>query len=125
MARRKGQVQPPQMKGFRPGKAPPQLRKKMAKQQMGELSTAQERMVDLFADRSPEASRRLISRWITGTLIGGIALIVLSLLAWSWTWIAGVPVTLLAGGVLFSHLRLRKQRIQLEEMAEAVSKMTR
>jgi len=126
MGRRGRQIQQQrQVKGFRPGKAPPQLKKKMMKQQMPEMSGAQERMVDLFADRTPEQSRKLIGRWLLGTLVGGIVLVVLSVLAWSWTWIAGVPLTLVAGFVLFSHIRLRAQRAQLEEMAEAVAKATR
>jgi fatty acid desaturase len=96
----------------------------MAKQRMGEMSAAQERMVDLFADRSPAESRKLISRWVTGTLIGGIVLASLSVLAWMWTWIAGIPLTIAAGAVFFSHIRLRAQRAQLEEMAEVVAKAT-
>lgn len=124
MGRRRGQGQPPQVKGFRPGKAPPQLRKKVAKQQMGEMTSAQERMVDLFADRSPTESRKLIGRWVTGTLIGGIVLAILAVFAWMWTWIAGIPVTIAAGAVFFSHIRLRAQRAQLEQMADVVAKAT-
>jgi hypothetical protein len=124
MARRRGREQQPQVKGFRPGKAPPQLRKQMAKQRMGEMSAAQERMVDLFADRSPAESKKLISRWVAGTLIGGIVLSLLSVLAWMWTWIAGIPLTIAAGAVFFSHIRLRAQRTQLEEMAAVVAKAT-
>ena len=114
----------PAVKGFRPGKAPAPLRKQQAKRQMGEMNAAQERMVDLFADRSPAESRKLISKWVTGSLVGGIALTLLAVLAWSWTWIAGLPVAILAAVVVFSHLRLRAQRAQLEEMAEAVAKVT-
>ncbi|MEJ2540752.1 MAG: hypothetical protein P8188_12410 [Gemmatimonadota bacterium] len=124
MGRRRGQEYQPQVKGFRPGKAPATLRKKQAKQQMGEMNAAQERMVDLFADRSPEESRTLISRWVTGSLVGGIVLSILAVLAWTWTWIAGLPLAILAAVVFFSHFRLRAQRAQLEEMAEAVAKAT-
>lgn len=125
MGRRRGQQQQPQVKGFRPGKAPASIRKKQAKQQMGDMNAAQERMVDLFADRSPAESRKLISRWVTGSLVAGIVLSILAVLGWSWTWIAGVPLTILATVVLFSHFRLRAQRAQLQEMAEAVAKVTR
>jgi Flp pilus assembly protein TadB len=125
MGRRRGQEQRPQVKGFRPGKAPAALRKKQAKQQMGDMNAAQERMVDLFADRSPAESRKLISRWVTGSLIGGVVLSILAVLAWTWTWIAGAPLAILAMVVFFSHFRLRAQRAQLEEMAEAVAKVTR
>ena len=109
------------MKGFRPGKEPKQLRKQAVKQQFGELDAAQERMVDLFADRTPEQSKKLLARWRTWSLAGGIVLSALSVWAWSWTWIAGVVVGALAGGVFFVHLRMRTQRAALEAMAEAVA----
>jgi hypothetical protein len=123
MARRRYEEQRPQVKGFRPGKAPPRLRKKQAKERLGEMNALQSRMVDLFAERSPAESRKLIGRWVTGMLIGGIVLSILAVLAWRWTWIAGVPVSILAGVVLFGYLRLRAQRAQLEEMAETVQKV--
>lgn len=121
---RRMQQQTPQVKGFRPGKAPKQLRKNAAKQAMGDMTKAQERMVDLFADRSPEESVKLIGRWVRWSLVGGILLSVLGVIAFTWTWIAGVPLLLLAGFVLFNHIRLRAQRTQLEEMAAAVAKVT-
>ena len=125
MARRRGQQgSPPPMKGFRPGKAPAQLRKRAAKQQFGEMNAMQERMVDLFADRSPEEARSMLGRWRTGSLIAGIVLSILTVLAWSWSWIAGLIVGILASLTLFAHLRLRAQRAQLEQMAEMVSKAT-
>ena len=123
MGRRRGQSgMQQQVKGFRPGKEPSSLRKRALKQQMGEMSATQERMVELFADRTPQEARAMIGRWHTGTLIAGIVLSILTVLAWSWSWIAGLVVGLIATAVLFSHLRLRAQRAQLEQMAEAVSK---
>ncbi len=68
MGRRRGQGPQQQIKGFRPGKEPPGLRKAHAKKQFGDMNAAQERMVELFAERSPEESRKLISRWKTGAL---------------------------------------------------------
>jgi len=122
MARRRYEEQSPQVKGFRPGKAPPRLRKKQAKERLGDLNALQSRMVDLFADKTPEESRRLIGRWITGTLVAGSLLSILGVLAWMWTWIAGVPVAILAVIVFFAHFRLRAQRPELEEMAQTVAK---
>lgn len=122
MARRKGQQ--PQVKGFRPGKEPAHLKKRALKEQMPEMSSAQERMVDLFADRTPEQARAMLAKWRTGTLIAGIVLSILAVLAWSWSWIAGAVVALIATGVFFAHFRLRAQRAQLEEMATAVAKAT-
>lgn len=112
------------MKGFRPGKEPPQLRKAHAKNQFGDLNPAQERMVELFAERSPEESRKLISRWKTGAFIAGVMLSVLTVLAWMWTWVAGAVVGVVAGLVFFVHLRLRAQTAQLEQMADTVAQVT-
>jgi hypothetical protein len=89
MGRRRGQGPQQSMKGFRPGKEPPELRKAHAKKQFGDLNAGQERMVELFAERSPEESRKLISRWKMGALVAGVLLSVLTVLAWMWTWIAG------------------------------------
>jgi len=126
MARKGREIrQRPHVKGFRPGKAPKKLKKKMMKQQLPEMTATQERMVDLFADRSPEQSRKLIARWLFWTLLGAVALTGLSLWAWQWSWIAGVPLTLAGGFAFFSHIRLRAQRKQLEEMAEQVAMVTR
>jgi hypothetical protein len=126
MARRGREIQQrPHVKGFRPGKAPKKLKKKLMKQSLPEMTATQQRMFDLFVERTPEESKKLIGRWVLGTLIGAIALTLLSILAWRWSWIAGVPLTLGAGFVFFSHIRLRSQRAQLEEMAEQVATVTR
>lgn len=109
------------MKGFRPGKEPKQLRKRAVKQQFGEMNAAQERMLELFSDRTPDESRALLARWRLWSLVGGIVLSVLSVLAWSWHWIAGLVVGLLAAGVFFVHLRMRAQRAALEAMAEVAA----
>lgn len=122
MAQRRGSGEPPRMKGFRPGKEPPQLRKRAAKQQFGEMNAAQERLLELFAERSPEESRTLLARWRAWTLGAGIVLSVLSVFAWTWTWIAGLPVAVLAAVSFFIHLRLRSQREALEAMADAVAR---
>lgn len=109
------------MKGFRPGKEPKQLRKQAAKQQFGDMNAAQERMVDLFADRTPEESKKLLASWRMWSLVAGIVLSALSMWAWSWTWIAGVIVGALAAGAFFVHFRMRAQRGALEAMAETVA----
>lgn len=124
MGRRRGQGPQQHMKGFRPGKEPPELRKAHAKKQFGDMNAAQERMVELFAERSPEESRKLISRWKTGAFIAGVVLSVLTVLAWMWTWIAGAIVGVLAGVVFFVYFRLRAQTVQLEQMADTVAQVT-
>ena len=125
MGRRRGQGPQQQMKGFRPGKEPPGLRQAHAKKQFGDLSAGQERMVELFAERSPEESRKLISRWKTGAFAVGVILSVLTVLAWMWTWIAGGIVGVLAAAAFFVYLRLRAQTAQLEQMADTVAQVTR
>ncbi len=110
------------VKGFRPGKEPPQLRKHAAKQQLGDLNAAQERMVDLFAERTPEESKKMLASWRLASLVAGIVLSVLTVAALAWTPVAGIVVGVLATAAFFLHLRLRSQREALEAMADAVSK---
>ena len=122
MARHAG-GRPPQrpIKGFRPGKEPPQLRKQRARQQFGEMNAAQERLVDLFADRSPDQSRVLLRRWRIGLLIGAIVLAVLGAVLYAWSIVAGAVIHALAVAVLVLWWRLHRQRTALEAMADAVS----
>lgn len=121
MGRRRGQGPQQHVKGFRPGKEPPQLRKKMAKQQFGEMNAAQERMVDLFAERSPQESKALIGRWKSGSLVLGAVLSILAVALGLWSWIAGTIVAILAAVSFFVYLRIRSQQAGLEAMADAVA----
>ena len=121
MARNRGQGPQRQIKGFRPGKEPPRLRKQAAKQQFGDLSPSQARMVEMFAERTPDEARALIRRWRIWLLAGAIALAVLAAGLFIWSTIAGVIVAILALVVLFLWLRLHRQREGLEAMADAVS----
>lgn len=123
--RRSVRGQQPQVKGFRAGKQPKSLSKRALKQQMPEMNRAQERLVDLFADRSPEESLKLVGQWHRYSLLAGIVLSVLSVLGWTWSWIAGVLIALPAAAAFFIHLQIRGQRSELEQMAEAVSRATR
>ncbi len=109
------------IKGFRPGKEPPQLKKQRAKQQFGELSGTQERLVELFAERSPEDSRKLLGRWTAGLLAGGIALAVIAALVYLWSPIATAVVGVLAVTVLVLWWRMRSQREAMDAMIDAVS----
>ncbi len=109
------------VKGFRPGKEPPQLRKQAARQQFGDLSPVQERMVELFSERSPEESRAMLARWRRWSLGVTVALLLLAVAAWWWTPIAGVAVGLAAGAAGFVHLRLRLQRAAFESMIDVVA----
>ncbi|HUG41099.1 MAG TPA: hypothetical protein VMM12_11470 [Longimicrobiales bacterium] len=109
------------IKGFRPGKEPPRLRTQRAKQQFGDLSPTQERLVEVFAERTPEEARRLIRRWRIGLLAGAIALASLAAVLFAWSAIAGVVVGILAVVGLFLWWRLRRQSGDLEAMADAIT----
>lgn len=109
------------MKGFRPGKEPPQLKKRRAKQQFGEVNAAQERLIEVFAERTPEESRGLMRRWRIGLLIGAVVLAVLGAVLYGWSMIAAVIVHVLAAIAFFLWWRLHRQRDDLAAMADAVS----
>lgn len=123
MARRGGGQGPQQpIRGFRPGKEPEKLRKQQAKQQFGELSPTQERLVELFAERTPEQARALVRRWALGLLITAIVLTVLAAALFLWSWVAGAIAGVLALVVFFLWWRLQRQREALGAMADAVSR---
>jgi len=106
------------IKGFRPGKEPPQLKKRRAKQQFGELSGTQERLVELFAERSVEESEALINRWVTGLLVTWVILVVVAGVLTLWSVLAAVVVGVLGVIALGIWWRLRGQREGLLRMAE-------
>lgn len=122
MARRDRRSGPqPQVRGFRPGKEPAHLRKEQAKRQLaGDVSGAQEKLMDLFAERGPDRSRALIRRWQLGLLIGAIALGVLGVALYFWSVVAGVVVHILAVGVLFLWWQIRRKQADLEAVADLV-----
>ena len=109
------------VKGFRPGKEPPQLKKQRAKQRFGELSSTQERLVELFAERTPRESRELIRHWIIGLLVAAIGLLVVAGVLVLWSVVAAGIVGVLGLVVLGLWWRLRSQREAFEEMADVVS----
>jgi hypothetical protein len=124
MARNRGRGPQRPVKGFRPGKEPPELRKRQAKQQFGDLSPTQERLVELFAERGPEASRGLLRRWelgfMAGAIVAAILAVVLLVVGATWSVITGVIVAIVAAVLVALWWRLRSQRGALEEMADAV-----
>lgn len=110
------------MPGFRPGKEPPRLKKQAVKQQFGDnLSRTQQRLVETFAERTPEESRALIRKWSIGGLVGAIAVALLGVLLMLWSTIAGIIVLILAGGLFFLWWRMNRQRGDLEQMADLIS----
>lgn len=109
------------IKGFRPGKEPPQLRKRRAKEQFGDVGPAQERLIEVFAERTPQQARTLLRRWTIGLLTGAIVLAALAALLYTWSIIATVVAGMLAVVLLVLWWRLRRQRPDLEAMADAIS----
>jgi len=109
------------VKGFRPGKEPPQIRKRIAMQQYGEVSATQERLIEMFSQRSPEEAKRMMSRWRVGLLVGAVALVLIGAGLYLWTLVAGVVVHVLAVVVFYVWWRLRRQRETLETMADTVA----
>ena len=120
---RHGRGQGPQrpIRGFRPGKEPPRLRQQRAKQQFGEMNAAQERLVEMFARRTPEESRAMLRRWRVALLVAALALLVPGAALYFWSIIAGVIVHVVAIVLLGLWWRLQRQREALEAMADAVS----
>jgi Flp pilus assembly protein TadB len=120
MGRRRGQGPHQPIKGFRPGKEPPHLKKQRARQQFGEVNSAQERLIEMFAERSPDESRAMLRRWRLGLLVAAIALAVIGVALYAWSVIAGIVVHVLAAIAFVLWWQLHRQREGLEAMAEAV-----
>lgn len=119
MARR-GRGSQRQVKGFRPGKEPPRLRKQQAKRELGEVTAAQERLLEVFSSRTPAESRALMRRWRMGLFAAGAMLLVAGALLYGWSVIAGVGVHVLAALALVVGWRLHRQRETLGAMADLV-----
>lgn len=118
MAAKKRRGQQPQVKGFRPGKAPAHLKKKRAKAQLGkDASWAQKQTVEAVAGRTPDEVRTMVRRWTLGLGGGGGVLAVGGLFLYGWSTVAGIVAHLLAFVALFLAYRIRKQGESLAEMA--------
>lgn len=109
------------VKGFRPGKEPPQLKKQRAKQQYGDVTGTQERLIELFAERTPAESKALIRRWLLGLLAAAVVLAVVAGVLAIWSMVAAIVVGVLALLMLFAWWRLYRQREAFEAMADTVS----
>jgi len=120
MARHRGGGQGP-VKGFRPGKEPPQIRKRMAMQQYGEVSATQERLIEMFSERSPEEAKRMMARWRAGLLAGAVVLGLIGAGLYLWTLVGGLVVHGLAVVLLVLWWRLLRQREALDTMADTVA----
>jgi len=118
--RRGGGGQRP-VKGFRPGREPPQIRARRAKEQFGDVSKSQERLIEMFSERSPEEGRRMLRRWRMGLLGGGFLLAIIGGVLFAWSLAAGVAVLILSLIPLVLWWRMWKQRDAYEAMVDAAS----
>jgi Flp pilus assembly protein TadB len=119
MARGRGGGPQRPVRGFRPGKEPPQLRKQRARQQLPEdANWAQKRLVDVLSERTPQEARRMLRRWRMVMLTVTIVLLVLGSVVYTWSIAAGVVVHVLALAALFLWIRLLRQRKSFETMAD-------
>jgi len=107
------------VKGFRPGKEPPELREKRAKARLGEdASWAQKKMIETVGDRTPEEVREMVTRWTRILLAVAVVLVVGGALLYPWSLWAGIAVHVLALGAGFFWFRFRQQRENFVETAE-------
>lgn len=108
------------MKGFRPGKEPPELKKRRAKARLpADASWLQKQTVEAIAGRSPDEVRTMVRNWAVGFLAGVVVLVVLGVFLYSWSLLAGIAVHVLAAVLLVLAYRLRRQGPGLVEMAES------
>jgi Flp pilus assembly protein TadB len=122
MARGRGGRPSQQIRGFRPGKEPPQLRKQRAREQLPEdANWAQKRLVETMAGQSPEETRAMMRRWRVGVLAITIVLAVLGAVLYLWSVVAGIVVHILAVAAFFLWFRLQRQRRDFEAMADQMS----
>lgn len=109
------------MKGFRPGKEPPHLKKQRAKAQLGrDASWAQKQAVEAVAGRSPHEVEAMVRRWTMIALAVAVLLVVGGAFLYAWSTVAGVIVHVLALALFFLVYRIRKHGQGLVEMARSL-----
>jgi len=112
---------PGQVKGFRPGKEPTQLKKQRAKAQLGKDATwAQKQTVEAVAGRSPAEVRAMVRKWSLGATVAAVVLSLVGIFTFTWSPVVGVIVLVLAAAMAFVAYRIRKQGPGLAEMAESL-----
>jgi hypothetical protein len=126
MARgQKGSGRQPPVKGFRPGKEPPQLRKQRVQEPVAEPNWAQQRLVETLSGRTPEEARAMMGRWRAGVLGVTVLLAALTALLFRWSIVAGGVGAVLTTVAFVLWLRLRMQRASLDQLADALSRQRR
>lgn len=115
-----GGGQPP-IKGFRPGKEPPHLKKQRAKAQLGkDASWAQKQAVEAVAGRSPQEVEAMVRRWTLIATITAVALALGGIFLYAWSTVAGVIVHVLALALFFLVFRIRKHGKGLVDVARSL-----
>jgi len=109
------------VKGFRPGKEPPHLKKQRARAQLGkDASWLQKQTVEAVAGRSPQEVRKMVRVWSRVLMAGALILVVVGVFLYAWALPAGIVVHAIAAALLFLAYRLGKQGSGLVEMAESL-----
>lgn len=109
------------IKGFRPGKEPPHLKKQRAKAQLGrDASWAQKQAVEAVAGRSPQEVAAMVRRWTMIALVVAIVLAVGGVFLYAWSVVAGVIVHVLALALFFLVFRIRKHGQGLVDVARSL-----
>jgi hypothetical protein len=120
MARgRSGAEGPRHVKGFRPGKEPPQIRKREATARIPDDAPAvQKWLVEALVERGPEGVQQLIGKFGIGLAVAGAVLAIGGALLYRWHIWAGVLVQIIAAVALFLWYRVRAQRGAISLMAK-------
>ena len=109
------------VKGFRPGKAPPHLKRQQAKAQLGsDAGWAQKQAVEAVAGKSPEEVRAMVRKWMIAFFMGAVLLGLIGVLLYSWSVVAGVVIHIITAVLLVLGYRLRKQGDRLVQVAESL-----
>jgi hypothetical protein len=119
MARKGGGHQP--IKGFRPGKAPPQLKKQRAKALVGDdANWAQKQTIEAIAGRSPKEVEGMVRKWSVALFAGGALLGIAGVPLFLWAAWAGVVVYILGVVLVVLAYRIRKQGPGMVEISKSL-----
>jgi hypothetical protein len=121
----KGRGRQPPVKGFRPGKEPPQLRRQRAQEPAAEPNWAQQKLVETLSGRTPEEARGMMRRWRAGVLGITVVFAALTALLFTWSVVAGGIALVLTAVAFALWLRLRTQRANLDALADALARQRR
>lgn len=106
------------MKGFRPGKEPPHLKKQRAKAELGaDASWAQKQAVDAVAGRTPKEVQAMVRRWSLGLFAAGGILGIGGFFLYGVALPAGIAAHVVAVVLLVIGYRFKKSGQGLADLA--------